>query len=80
MTIKGEFLAIFEQWENGLDHEIVYITMLKWFNKYKNIVKDQDSINDLLWRITMDDGTLIIKDFIYGMCYESLRDEINNMK
>ena len=80
MTIKGEFLAIFDQWDSGVAPEIVYITMLRWFNKYKNIVKDQDSINDILWRITMDDDTLIVKDFVLGMCYESLRDEINNMK
>ena len=79
MTIKGEFLLIFDQWDEGLSPETVYITMLKWFNKYKNIVKDQDSINDILWRITMDDYTLIIKDFISGMNYQSLRDEINNM-
>lgn len=80
MTIKGEFLAIFDQWDSGATPEVVYITMLRWFNKYKNIVKDQDSINDILWRITMDDDTLIVKDFVLGMCYESLRDEINNMK
>ena len=43
-------------------------------------MKDQDSINDILWRITMDDSKLIIEDFINGMNYESLRDEINNMK
>ena len=79
MTIKGEFTAIFDQWDQ-LDTELSFILLVRWINRYKNIVKDQDSINDILWRITMDDSKLIIEDFINGMNYESLRDEINNMK
>ena len=79
MTIKGEFLAIFDKWDEEVENEIIFIALVKWINRYKNIVKDQDSINDLLWRITMDDSKSILQDFLYGMCYESLRDEIHSM-
>jgi len=78
MTIKGEFLAIFDKWKTE-NPEILFIFIVRWVNRYKNIVKDQDSINDLIWRITMDEYQLVIDDFINGMNYQSLRDEINRM-
>ena len=78
MTIKGEFLAIFDKWKIE-NPEILFIFIVRWVNRYKNIVKDQDSINDLLWRITMDEYQLVIDDFINGQNYQSLRDEINRM-
>jgi len=80
MTIKGEFLDIFDKWHEIADLEDVYILIVKWINRYKNIVKDQDSINDIIWRITMDEHDIMVNDFINGMCYASLREEINNMK
>ena len=76
MTIKGEFIAIFDKWKTE-NPEILFILIVRWVNRYKNIVKDQDSINDLLWRITMDEYQLVIDDFINGQNYQSLRDEIN---
>ena len=78
MTIKSEYTDIFDKWNEGANNENVYILLLKWLNKYKNIVKDQDSINDILWRITMDDYQLVIDDFINGQNYQSLRDEMNS--
>jgi len=80
MTIKGEFESIFDQYEENVDTYILLIALVKWLNKYKNIVKDQDSINDLVWRLSMDDPKVILDDFIVGMCYQSLRDEIFNMR
>lgn len=80
MTIKSEFFLIFDKWEAIDNDDVVYTYLLKWLNKYKNIVKDQDSINDILWRITMEEPRLIIDDFIHGQNYQSLRDEITNMK
>ena len=80
MTIKGEFVSIFTQYDEGVENYIILIALVKWINRYKNIVKDQDSINDLLWRISMDDSNLIVQEFILGMNYQSLRDEINKMK
>ena len=80
MTFKSEFLDIFDKWHEIVDTDTIYLLILQWLNKYKNIVKDQTSINDILWRINIDDHNLIIDDFIHGACYESLREEINNFK
>jgi hypothetical protein len=51
MTLHSEFNDIFTQWNNKARYDVMYNMLLKWLSKYKNIVKDQDSIEDILCKI-----------------------------
>lgn len=51
MTIRSEFNDIFTQWNKRTRYDIIYNMVLKWLSKYKNIVKDQASIEDILCKI-----------------------------
>jgi len=51
MTLRSEFKDIFTCWNLKVRHDILYNMLLKWLSKYRNIVKDQASIEDILCKI-----------------------------
>ena len=66
MTIKSEFKEIFIKWNSKAPYDILYNTILKWLSKYKNIVKSQNNITDILNRIYEYDMNQLSDDtFIY---------------
>ena len=55
MTLRSEFKDLFTCWNLKMRNDILYNMLLKWLSKYKNIVKDQTSINDILCKIYLYD-------------------------
>ena len=51
MTLRSEFKDIFTSWNGKVRYDILYNMLLKWLSKYRNIIKDQESIEDILCKI-----------------------------
>ena len=77
--MKKEYNEIFEAWNNGDSHNDIYHLILYWLKKYKNNIKDQEDVKDILHRMEFDELRDIVEDFIYGSKYKSLRDEIESI-
>ena len=65
MTLHSEFNDIFTKWNSKASYDIIYNMFLKWLSKYKNIVKDQASIEDILNKIYTYDLNQISVNFVY---------------
>ena len=79
MKIQKEYNEIFEAWNKGDSHNDIYHLILYWLTKYKNDIKDQEDVKDILHRMEFDELRDIVEDFIYGSKYKSLRDEIESI-
>ena len=65
MTLRSEFNDIFTSWNGKVRYDIIYNMLLRWLSKYKNIVKDQTSINDILCKIYLYDMNQQSDNIIY---------------
>jgi len=78
--MQKEYNEIFEAWSKGDSHNDIYHLILYWLQKFKNHIKAQECVNDILERMEFDELRDIVEDFIYGSKYESLRDEIESLQ
>jgi hypothetical protein len=76
MDIKKDYNEIFEAWNKGDSHNDIYHLILYWIQNYKNDIKAQEQIEEILERMEFDELHDIVEDFIYGSKYKILRDEI----
>ena len=65
MTLRSEYKDIFTKWDGKVRYDIIYNCILKWISKYKNIVKDQESIDNLINSIYEYDMNQINSKLIY---------------
>ena len=79
MDIKKDYNEIFEAWKKGDSHNDIYHLILYWIQNYKNDIKAQEQIEEILERMEFDELHDIVEDFIYGSKYELLRDEIESL-
>ena len=67
MTLKEEYKDIFTKYNGNVPIRELYFQILKWLSKYKNIVKDQDSIRHMVKRIYLSDMNQESVDTIIAM-------------
>jgi protoporphyrinogen oxidase len=74
--VKQAFDRIMIAWENNVSHSDIYHMILEWIAKYKDKIKDQDAIDEILVRMSDNEPTNeIVEDFIYGYWYSKLRKQ-----
>lgn len=71
------FQQILDAWENDESASDIYHMILDFITIYKDKIKHQDLINDILKRMDDDDESTydIVEDVIYGEVYDELRKE-----
>jgi hypothetical protein len=79
MDMQKEYNEILDSWNKGDSHNDIYHLILYWLEKYKENIKAQEHVNNILERMEFDELHDIVEDFIYGSKYESLRDEIESI-
>ena len=77
--MQKEYNEILDSWNKGDSHNDIYHLILYWLEKYKENIKAQEHVNNILERMEFDELHDIVEDFIYGSKYESLRDEIESI-
>ena len=74
--LKTEFLEIIFAWTKGDSYSNIYTMLVLWLSKYKNEIKTQNEVTEILQRMESDELKDIIEDVLVGMRYFNLRKEI----
>jgi hypothetical protein len=76
--MQNDFLEIFTAWEDEVSSSDIYQMISDWIFQYKNLIKSQTEIADILRRMDSKESVnSIVEDFIYGDRYRVLRKEFN---
>lgn len=77
--MNSSFQKILDAWDDNESSSEIYHMILYFITIYKDKIKHQDLVNDILKRMEDNDSTNdIVEDLIYGDVYEELRNELRS--
>ena len=74
--IKTKFLEIIFAWTKGDSYPDIYTMLVKWFLTYKDEIKTNGEVTEILQRMDSDELKEIVEDVLIGIKYFKLRKEI----
>jgi hypothetical protein len=77
--MNSSFQKILDAWDDNESSSEIYHMILDFITIYKDKIKHQDLVNDIIKRMEDNDSTNdIVEDVIYGDAYEDLRNEFRS--
>ena len=78
MNAQRRLEAIIRSWYLNADIKDLYHIIIDWLSEYKDIIKNQDLVTEILNRMDTDDLKIIVHEFIHGERYAPIRLQFMN--
>jgi len=74
--LKELYMSILRDWNRGDGYTEIYYLIVQLFAIYRHLIDEKEEAEHLWNRMVDDDIHYIVHDFLYGVRYMKLRDEL----